>query len=129
VAGHQSWACSLPCWSGLLAWLLGFACDNHLDGWADDVAVAGLLRAAESWGSRLAVETPAGSLSYSELGALSRAGAQELGVARGDRVAIALPAGGDFAVALHACFVAGRWRCRWICGSRASAGRSGALRR
>jgi O-succinylbenzoic acid--CoA ligase len=28
-------------------------------------------------------------------------------VARGDRVAIALPAGGDFAVALHACFVAG----------------------
>ncbi len=28
-------------------------------------------------------------------------------MARGDRVAIALPAGGDFAVALHACFVAG----------------------
>lgn len=28
-------------------------------------------------------------------------------MARGERVAIALPAGGDFAVALHACFVAG----------------------
>jgi O-succinylbenzoic acid--CoA ligase len=55
----------------------------------------------------LAVETPGGSLTYSELGVLSRAGARELGVARGDRVAIALPAGGDFAVALHACFAAG----------------------
>ncbi|HEX2703503.1 MAG TPA: AMP-binding protein, partial [Solirubrobacteraceae bacterium] len=43
----------------------------------------------------------------SELGALSRAGARELGVAPGERVAIALPAGVDFAVALHACFAAG----------------------
>jgi O-succinylbenzoic acid--CoA ligase len=71
------------------------------------LAVAALLQAVESWGSRVALETPRGSLTYSELGALSRAGAQELGVARGERVAIALPAGGDFAVALHACFVAG----------------------
>jgi O-succinylbenzoic acid--CoA ligase len=55
----------------------------------------------------LALETQVRSLTYSELGALSRAGARELGVARGDRVAVALPAGVDFAVALHACFAAG----------------------
>jgi O-succinylbenzoic acid--CoA ligase len=38
---------------------------------------------------------------------MSRAGAAELEVGVGERVAIALPAGIDFAVALHACFVAG----------------------
>jgi O-succinylbenzoic acid--CoA ligase len=71
------------------------------------LAVAELLGPVDSWGSRLAVETPSGSLTYAELGALSRAGARELGVARGERVAIALPAGLDFVVALHACFAAG----------------------
>jgi O-succinylbenzoic acid--CoA ligase len=78
-----------------------------VDGWADVLAEVGLLRAVDSWGSRVAVETPGGSLTYAELGALSRAGARELGVARGERVAIALPAGLDFVVALHACFAAG----------------------
>jgi O-succinylbenzoic acid--CoA ligase len=67
----------------------------------------GQLRAPGLWGSRPAVETPGGSLTYSELGALSLAGALELGVAPGERVAIALPAGADFVVALHACFAAG----------------------
>jgi len=56
---------------------------------------------------RLAIETPAGALSYGELSARSKAGARALGVAPGERVALALPAGVDFAVALHACFTAG----------------------
>lgn len=56
---------------------------------------------------RVAVQTPDGSLSYGELRARSLAGAYELCVDRGARVAIALPAGLEFAVALHACFVAG----------------------
>ncbi|MGD0198151.1 MAG: AMP-binding protein [Solirubrobacteraceae bacterium] len=55
----------------------------------------------------IAVETPGGALSYRELLRKSRAGARELAVDRGVRVAIALPAGIDFAVALHSCFVAG----------------------
>jgi O-succinylbenzoic acid--CoA ligase len=38
---------------------------------------------------------------------MSRAGALELGVAAGERVAIALPPGPDFVVALHACIAAG----------------------
>ena len=56
---------------------------------------------------RVAIETPAGSLTYPELAARSLAGARELGVARAARVAIALPHGVDFAVAMHACFAAG----------------------
>jgi O-succinylbenzoic acid--CoA ligase len=65
------------------------------------------LPALEAWGERLAVETPSGALDYAELGALSRRGAQELDVAPGERVAIALAPGIDFAVALHACLAAG----------------------
>jgi O-succinylbenzoic acid--CoA ligase len=55
----------------------------------------------------VAVEAPSGVLVYRELARVSRAGAGELGVAPGERVAIALPAGPDFVVALHACFAAG----------------------
>lgn len=55
----------------------------------------------------IAVETPHAALSYRALGERSRRGAGELGVAPGERVAIALAPGIDFAVALHACFAAG----------------------
>jgi O-succinylbenzoic acid--CoA ligase len=66
-----------------------------------------LICAPEVWGSRVAVETPGGSLTYAELGRRARCGARELGVAAGERVAIALPAGAAFAVALHSCLAAG----------------------
>jgi O-succinylbenzoic acid--CoA ligase len=66
-----------------------------------------LTRAARRWPDRIAVETPARSLRYRELDRLAGAGARELGVAAGSRVAIALPPGADFAVALHACLRAG----------------------
>ena len=56
---------------------------------------------------RVALEAHAGSLTYGELQARSLSAACELGVDRGVRVAIALPAGLDFAVAMHACFAAG----------------------
>jgi O-succinylbenzoic acid--CoA ligase len=65
-----------------------------------------LLRAAAMHPDRPAVN----ELSYAELeiGARSAAGAlRELGVAPGDRVALALPAGLEFAVALHGCLLAG----------------------
>ncbi len=55
----------------------------------------------------LAVETPDGALTYAELLARARSGAAHLGARRGDRVAILLPPGLDFAVALHACLLAG----------------------
>jgi o-succinylbenzoate---CoA ligase len=69
-----------------------------------------LARAAGSRPQRTALETPAGSCSYAEL--LARAGAaaaslHERGVRPGERVAIALPAGLDFAYALHACLLLG----------------------
>ena len=69
-----------------------------------------LARAARERPERVAVETPAESCTYAQL--LARAGAgtdalQERGVRRGQRVAIALPAGVDFAVALHACMLGG----------------------
>jgi O-succinylbenzoic acid--CoA ligase len=70
------------------------------------LALAGL-RAPDVWGERVAVETSSGVLDYSALGALSRAGARELGVGAGERVAIALPPGREFTIALHACFAAG----------------------
>src|SRR5205823_4513468 len=57
-----------------------------------------------------ALQTPGGELSYAELHAAAIAGAARLaqdGVAPGDRVAIALPAGLDFAIALHACMTLG----------------------
>jgi O-succinylbenzoic acid--CoA ligase len=57
-----------------------------------------------------AVETPEERLSYTELLTAACAGVAELkarGARRGERVAIALPPGADFAVALHACFLLG----------------------
>jgi o-succinylbenzoate---CoA ligase len=69
-----------------------------------------LARAARERPERIAVETPSGSCTYAQLLARAGAGAgalQERGVRRGQRVAIALPAGVDFAVALHACMLGG----------------------
>jgi o-succinylbenzoate---CoA ligase len=59
---------------------------------------------------RVAIETPAGDITYAELEAraLSAAGALvERGVAAGERVALALPAGLEFVAALHGCMLAG----------------------
>jgi O-succinylbenzoic acid--CoA ligase len=71
---------------------------------------AWLVRAAASRPRHTALETPAGSRSYAEL--LARAGAaaehlRERGVSAGEPVAIVLPAGLDFADALHACLLIG----------------------
>jgi O-succinylbenzoic acid--CoA ligase len=66
---------------------------------------AWLERAAATRPDVLAVETAGGALTYAELLARARAGASRF--APGDRVAILLPAGLDFAVALHACLLAG----------------------
>lgn len=55
---------------------------------------------------RLAIDGPAGRLTYAELEAQAALGARELagrGVEKGDRVGLALPAGPTFVVALHAC--------------------------
>jgi o-succinylbenzoate---CoA ligase len=74
------------------------------------VVAAWLERAATMAPATIAVETPVGSCSYAELLTRARAGAQELserGARRGERVAIALPAGLDFAYALHACLLLG----------------------
>ncbi len=60
-------------------------------------------RAAAVHPDRPAVETAGGSLTYAELA--SAAAAADL--PPGERVAIALPAGLDYAVALHACLLAG----------------------
>ncbi|HEU0318279.1 MAG TPA: AMP-binding protein, partial [Solirubrobacteraceae bacterium] len=60
-------------------------------------------RAVAAHPHRRAVETPAGALTYAELGAAA-AGVE---LPAGERVAIALPPGLDFAVALHACLRAG----------------------
>jgi o-succinylbenzoate---CoA ligase len=71
---------------------------------------AWLERAAASAPAAIAVQTPRGSCSYAELRDRARAGAGELaerGVRAGERVALALPAGLDFAYALHACLLAG----------------------
>jgi O-succinylbenzoic acid--CoA ligase len=70
------------------------------------VVDAWLPRAAAAHPRRIA----AGTLSYAELLAEAQAGVGRLaarGVARGDRVALALPAGEAFAVALHACLLRG----------------------
>jgi acyl-CoA synthetase (AMP-forming)/AMP-acid ligase II len=64
-----------------------------------------LERAAALRPNRTAVEATDGSLTYSEL--LARARRVALDVRPGDRVAIALPAGLDFAIVLHACLLAG----------------------
>ncbi|HEY3759821.1 MAG TPA: AMP-binding protein [Solirubrobacteraceae bacterium] len=71
---------------------------------------AWLQRAAATAPAATALRTPAGSCSYAELLVRARAGAAELravGVQPGDRVAIALPAGLDFAYTLHACLLLG----------------------
>jgi len=73
-----------------------------VDGW--------LARAAAARPGHPAVETHAGSLSYEQLHADAREGAAELtgfGASPGTRVGIALPAGLDFARALHACLLLG----------------------
>jgi O-succinylbenzoic acid--CoA ligase len=66
-----------------------------------------LTRAARRRADHIAVETPERSLTYRQLDRLAGAGAGELGVAPGSRVAIALAPGVDFVVALHACLRAG----------------------
>jgi O-succinylbenzoic acid--CoA ligase len=71
---------------------------------------AWLERAAARTPAAIAVETPARACSYAELLERARGGAGELaarGAGRGERVAIALPAGLDFACALHACLLLG----------------------
>jgi len=71
---------------------------------------AWLARAARTAPAAIAVETPHARLTYAELWGAARRGAAELaerGAGRGERVAIALPAGVDFAVALHACLLLG----------------------
>jgi O-succinylbenzoic acid--CoA ligase len=73
-----------------------------VDGWLE--------RAAARRPGATALQTPGGAMSYGELHGAASAGAArlvQLGVAPGDRVAIALPAGVDFAVALHACLSLG----------------------
>ena len=60
-------------------------------------------RAAAARPDRAAVATPTGTLTYAEL----LDAARRADVPAGERVAIALPPGLDFAVALHACLLAG----------------------
>ncbi|HTA05811.1 MAG TPA: AMP-binding protein [Solirubrobacteraceae bacterium] len=58
----------------------------------------------------VALETPSGAITYAELLAVAKAGAVELaarGARPGERVAIELPPGLDFAFVLHACFLLG----------------------
>ncbi len=74
------------------------------------VVDAWLERAAARRAAAIAVRTPAGICSYARAAGRARAGAGELaarGAARGERVAIALPAGLDFVCALHACLLLG----------------------
>lgn len=69
-----------------------------------------LPRAAAVNPDRVAVDAPEGAVTYGEL--LGRAGEVTAalaaqGVSRGDRVALALPAGPEFAAALHGCLLLG----------------------
>jgi O-succinylbenzoic acid--CoA ligase len=71
---------------------------------------AWLSRAAAARPDRTALHTPRGACSYAELLASARVAAEELderGVVVGGRVAIALPAGLEFAHAMHACLLLG----------------------
>jgi O-succinylbenzoic acid--CoA ligase len=71
---------------------------------------AWLPRAARMHPDRTALVTRGQQISYAELEQLAleaAGGLQERGVRRGDRVALALPANRDFAVALHACLLLG----------------------
>src|SRR5664279_2043511 len=74
------------------------------------VVEAWLARAAAARPGSVALDTPAGSATYAQLLASATAAAGDLaarGVGAGERVAIALPAGLDFAYALHACMLLG----------------------
>jgi O-succinylbenzoic acid--CoA ligase len=69
-----------------------------------------LSRAACARPDAPALETPQGSWSYAQLHRAASSGAEQLahaGIERGARVAIALPAGLEFAQALHACLLLG----------------------
>ncbi len=69
-----------------------------------------LTRAAASRPERVAIEAPDACCTYAELLAAAQRGAATLaarGARRGERVAIALPPGIDFACALHACLLLG----------------------
>ncbi len=69
-----------------------------------------LPRAAAANPDRVALETTDGPVSYAELELRARraAGAlRERGVGKGDRVALALPAGAEFVAALHGCMLLG----------------------
>src|SRR5438067_865350 len=69
-----------------------------------------LLRAAAIAPERAALHGPSGDLSYAALAARARAVAgalRERGVRAGERVAIGLPPGEQFAAALHACLLIG----------------------
>jgi O-succinylbenzoic acid--CoA ligase len=71
---------------------------------------AWLARAAAARPERTALRTPRGDWSYARLHGAARSAAAELaarGAGRGERVAIALPAGLEFAQALHACLLLG----------------------
>lgn len=71
---------------------------------------AWLARAAATRPERTALRTPRGDWSYARLHGAARSAAAELaarGAGRGERVAIALPAGLEFAQALHACLLLG----------------------
>jgi O-succinylbenzoic acid--CoA ligase len=71
---------------------------------------AWLERAAALRPDAIAIETPQARITYGELHAQARAGAavlSERGVAPGERVAIALPGGLEFAQALHATLLLG----------------------
>ncbi|HEX3911836.1 MAG TPA: AMP-binding protein [Solirubrobacteraceae bacterium] len=71
---------------------------------------AWLSRAVAACPDRIALNTPDGDCSYAALWARASGGAAQLaerGVGSGERVAVALPAGLDFAVALHACLLLG----------------------
>src|SRR5436190_18156488 len=64
-----------------------------------------LVRAARARPDHEALRTPQGSLTYSELLGAARCAAGAL--RPGATVALALPHGRDFAVALHGCLLAG----------------------
>jgi o-succinylbenzoate---CoA ligase len=67
-----------------------------------------LHQAAGKAPDRVAVETPERSLTYAELSAAAVEAADTLrGLGASERVAIALPSGADFVIALHACILAG----------------------
>lgn len=69
-----------------------------------------LARSAASRPGGIALDTPAGICTYAELLVRVGSGAEqlrELGARAGERVAIALPAGLEFAYALHACLTIG----------------------